>query len=171
MPRGEAVRAFVAPAVIASDGERPWLYGVWRQASFAVKSGYYGGYPGDYLKRIKASFPDRQHVLHVFSGMVDTAMMPGDTLDIRPELAPTYCIECAGTGVRPDHRRLAAAAADEADAETAAVTSGAVTRAGYRSGRSLGSGALRSWDLRRTSSGTRDTAASACRVAGPMVGR
>ena len=81
------------PYLTYVDGERPWLYGVWRQASFAVKSGYYGGYPGDYLKRIKASFPDRQHVLHVFSGMVDTAMMPGDTLDIRPELAPTYCID------------------------------------------------------------------------------
>jgi hypothetical protein len=81
------------PYLTYVEGERPWLYGVWRQASFAVKSGYYGGYPGDYLKRIKALFPDRQHILHVFSGMVDTAMMPGDTLDIRPELAPTYCID------------------------------------------------------------------------------
>jgi hypothetical protein len=81
------------PYLTYVDGERPWLYGVWRQGSFAVKSGYYGGYPGDYLKRIKVLFPDRRRILHVFAGKVDTAIMPGDTLDIRPELAATFCTD------------------------------------------------------------------------------
>ena len=65
----------------------------WRQAKLRREVWLLWWVPGDYLKRIKALFPDRQHILHVFSGMVDTAMMPGDTLDIRPELAPTYCID------------------------------------------------------------------------------
>ena len=39
---------------------------------------------------MKALFPDKTHVLHLFSGMVDTAELPGDTLDIRPEMKPTY---------------------------------------------------------------------------------
>lgn len=56
-----------------------------------MRSGYYGGYPGDYLKRIRALFPDARRVLHVFSGMVDLTIMPGDTLDLRPELKPTFC--------------------------------------------------------------------------------
>ncbi|HME21388.1 MAG TPA: hypothetical protein VKI44_08570 [Acetobacteraceae bacterium] len=82
-----------------TDGLRPWLYGVWLQNDYAVRSGYYGGYPGDYLKRIAALFPDKRRVLHVFSGMVDTSILPGDTLDVRAELKPTYCVNaetCAG---------------------------------------------------------------------------
>lgn len=58
--------------------------------SYRVRSGLYGGYPDGYLKRIKALFPDKQRVLHLFSGKVDQAITPGDTVDINPELHPTY---------------------------------------------------------------------------------
>lgn len=50
----------------------------------------YGGYPAGYLKRINALFYEKKHVLHIFSGQVDLAAMPGDTVDINPDFAPTY---------------------------------------------------------------------------------
>ena len=56
--------------------------------NYVVKSGYYGGYPNGYMRRIKALFPDRKSTLHLFSGMVNE----GDTVDIRADLNPTYCI-------------------------------------------------------------------------------
>lgn len=51
---------------------------------------YYGGYPAGYLRRIRALFPDKRRVLHLFSGEVDVATMPGDTVDINPALNPTF---------------------------------------------------------------------------------
>lgn len=57
---------------------------------YRVKSGYYGGYPATYLRRIKAMFPDKKRVLHLFSGKVDLAALPGDTVDINNDLSPTY---------------------------------------------------------------------------------
>jgi hypothetical protein len=67
------------------------VYGVWKMGNrWSSKAGYYGGYPGDYLKRIRALFPDKERVLHLFSGKVDLSIMPGDTVDIRPELNPTF---------------------------------------------------------------------------------
>jgi hypothetical protein len=50
---------------------------------YRVKSTYYGGYPATYLKRIKALFPDKRRVLHLFSGKVDIDTFPGDTVDIK----------------------------------------------------------------------------------------
>ena len=67
------------------------VFGMWRMGNdYRVKSGYYGGYPASYLKRVKALFPDKKHVLHLFSGKVDTVAMPGHTVDLRPDLNPTY---------------------------------------------------------------------------------
>ncbi len=63
-----------------------WIMG----ANYKVKSTYYGGYPAGYLKRIKALFPDRKKVLHLFSGKVDLDVFPGDTVDITADLNPTY---------------------------------------------------------------------------------
>jgi hypothetical protein len=60
--------------------------------SYEKKTDYYGGFQGNFLKRIAALFPDRQRVLHLFAGRVDLTRFPGDTLDIRPELEPTYCV-------------------------------------------------------------------------------
>ena len=71
--------------------EDGWAYGMWFLGnSWAVKSGYYGGYPQGYQKRLRALFPDKQQILHLFSGMVDVEQFPGDTLDIRPEMKPTF---------------------------------------------------------------------------------
>ena len=73
---------------VAADGR---LIGMWIMGNnYRVKSSYYGGYPHGYLKRIKSLFPDKRSVLHLFSGMVDTDTMPGDTVDMLPELNPTY---------------------------------------------------------------------------------
>ena len=38
---------------------------------YRVKTGYYGRYPPGYLRRIRALFPDKRNVLHLFSGKVD----------------------------------------------------------------------------------------------------
>ncbi len=72
----------------AEDGR---VVGVWIMGNnYRVKSTYYGGYPAGYLKRIKALFPDKKRILHIFSGKVDVASLPGDTVDINPDLKPTY---------------------------------------------------------------------------------
>jgi len=71
---------------IAEDGR---VVGTWIMGnSYKVTSGYHGGYPAGYLKRVKALFPDRRQVLHLFSGRVDTAIMPGTTVDNDPALLP-----------------------------------------------------------------------------------
>ena len=73
---------------VGGDGR---LLGIWIMGNnYHVKSGYYGGYPAGYLKRIKALFPDKQNVLHLFSGKVDQSAMPGDTVDLDPAVEPTY---------------------------------------------------------------------------------
>ena len=58
--------------------------------NYQVKSSFYGGYPAGYLKRIKALFPDKKRILHIFSGKVDLKELPGDTVDINSELSPTF---------------------------------------------------------------------------------
>ncbi|HVC60858.1 MAG TPA: hypothetical protein VND19_10920 [Acetobacteraceae bacterium] len=73
---------------ISEDGR---IVGTWIMGNdYRVKSEYYGGYPAGYLRRIKALFPDKRRVLHLFSGKVDLAALPGDTVDINPELNPTF---------------------------------------------------------------------------------
>lgn len=67
------------------------VVGTWIMGnSYKVRSGYYGGYPDTYLKRIKSMFTDKRRVLHLFAGKVDLAALPGDTVDINPDLSPTY---------------------------------------------------------------------------------
>lgn len=73
---------------IAGDGR---VVGTWIMGqSYKVSSGFYGGYPASYLRRVKALFPEKKNVLHLFSGMVDQTAFPGDTVDINPDLHPTY---------------------------------------------------------------------------------
>jgi hypothetical protein len=75
------------------DHENGWTYGTWFMGnSYEKKTSYYGAFQGNFLKRIAALFPDRRKVLHLFSGKVDLTAFPGDTLDIRPELEPSYCV-------------------------------------------------------------------------------
>jgi len=72
----------------AEDGR---VVGTWIMGNdYRVKTGYYGGYPAGYLRRIRSLFPDKTHILHLFSGRVDLAVLPGDTVDINPQLKPTY---------------------------------------------------------------------------------
>lgn len=73
---------------ISEDGR---IVGTWIMGqNYTVKSSYYGGFPHGYLRRVKALFPDKVNVLHLFSGRVDKSVMPGATVDINPELAPDY---------------------------------------------------------------------------------
>ena len=73
---------------VAEDGR---VVGTWIMGNdYRVRSNYYGGYPAGYLRRVRALFPDKRHVLHLFSGKVDLAAFPGDTVDMNPALAPTY---------------------------------------------------------------------------------
>ncbi len=73
---------------IGDDGR---LCGVWVMGNnYTVKSTYYGGYPHGYLSRIRALFPEKWRVLHLFSGQVDQSILPGDTVDLNPENAPTF---------------------------------------------------------------------------------
>jgi hypothetical protein len=73
---------------IAEDGR---VVGTWIMGNdYRVKSAYYGGYPAGYLRRIRALFPEKRRVLHLFSGKVDLNTLPGDTVDIKPELKPTF---------------------------------------------------------------------------------
>jgi hypothetical protein len=73
---------------IAADGR---LVGTWILGNdYRVKSEFYGGYPATYLARVRSMFRDKQRVLHLFSGKVDTTLYPGDTVDVHPDLNPTY---------------------------------------------------------------------------------
>lgn len=72
-------------------GEDGRVVGTWIMGNdYRVQSGYYGGYPAGYLKRIASLFPDRGAVLHLFSGAVDLKTMPGVTVDINPDTKPDY---------------------------------------------------------------------------------
>ena len=73
---------------VSEDGR---MVGTWIMGNdYRVRSAYYGGYPAGYLRRVRALFPDKARVLHLFSGRVDLAALPGDTVDINPDLAPTF---------------------------------------------------------------------------------
>jgi hypothetical protein len=82
------VTKFPKSLFVSEDGR---AVGIWIMGNdYRVKSGYYGGYPAGYLRRIAALFPDKKNVLHVFSGKVDTSAMPGDTVDCNPAMKPTW---------------------------------------------------------------------------------
>jgi len=76
-------------SLFIGDDER--ICGTWIMGNnYKVKSGYYGGYPCGYLKRIKALFPEKKSILHLFSGKVDTDILDGKTVDINEEHQPDY---------------------------------------------------------------------------------
>lgn len=84
----DRVTGFPHSLFVAGDGR---VVGTWIMGNdYRVKSAYYGGYPAGYLRRVAALFPDRKRVLHVFSGKVDVSAMPGDTVDLNPDLQPTW---------------------------------------------------------------------------------
>ena len=78
-------------ALFVASGDKPCVVGTWVMGNdYRVKSGLYGGYPATYLRRVRALFPDKTRTLHLFSGKVDLAAFPGDTVDINADLSPTY---------------------------------------------------------------------------------
>jgi len=82
------VTGFPESLFIGGDGR---IVGTWIMGNdYRVKSEYFGGYPAGYLRRVKSLFPDKKRVLHLFSGRVDKSVIPGDTVDVNPELAPDY---------------------------------------------------------------------------------
>lgn len=82
------VTGFPESLFIAGDGR---CVGMWIMGNnYQVKSEYYGGYPAGYLRRVKALFPDKERVLHLFSGKVDTLTMPGHTVDSNPNMTPDF---------------------------------------------------------------------------------
>jgi hypothetical protein len=82
----EKVTGFPQGLFLGGDGR---VAGIWIMGNnYRVKSQFYGGYPAGYLKRVKALFPDKQSVLHLFSGKVDTEAFPGVTVDINPDHGP-----------------------------------------------------------------------------------
>src|SRR5690348_17164870 len=84
---------------VSGDGR---IVGTWIMGNdYRVKSAYYGGYPAGYLRRIKALFPEKRRVLHLFSGKVDVSALPGDTVDINPDLAPTFVDDAQTLGRVP----------------------------------------------------------------------
>ena len=83
-----AATRFPRSLFVSEDGR---LVGTWIMGNdYRVRSGYYGGYPAGYLRRVRALFPEKRRVLHLFSGRVDLAALPGDTVDVNPALMPTY---------------------------------------------------------------------------------
>lgn len=84
----ENVTGYPRSLFVGGDGR---VVGTWIMGqNYTVKSQYYGGYPAGYLKRVKSLFPDKTKTLHLFSGRVDTALFPGDTVDLNPDTQPTY---------------------------------------------------------------------------------
>jgi hypothetical protein len=83
-----AATGFPRSLFVAEDGR---VVGTWIMGNdYRVKTGYYGGYPAGYLRRIRSLFPDKRRALHLFSGKVDLDALPGDTVDINPFLQPTF---------------------------------------------------------------------------------
>jgi len=83
-----AQTGFPKSIFISEDGR---IVGTWIMGNaYGVKSGYYGGYPHGYLRRVKALFPEKKKCLHVFSGCVDQSAWPGDTVDLNKNMEPTF---------------------------------------------------------------------------------
>ena len=61
--------------------DKDWLMGVWVLGNMYKRAnGYYGAFPGNFLKRTLALFPDRTQTLHLFSGTLPA--QPGEvTID------------------------------------------------------------------------------------------
>lgn len=82
------VTGFPESLFIAGDGR---CVGIWIMGNdYRVRSEYYGGYPAGYLHRIRALFPDKRNVLHLFSGRVDRSIIPGATVDVNRSLHPDF---------------------------------------------------------------------------------
>jgi len=68
------------------------LYGFWRLGQHYKKKhkNFYGAYPGNLLERIRVLFPDRQKVLHLFSGTLSPELN-SIRFDVSDEFKPDIC--------------------------------------------------------------------------------
>ena len=57
--------------------------------NYAKANDYYGGYQGNYLKRIAALFPDKKSIAHLYAGQADVTELPGQKYDINPQSTDT----------------------------------------------------------------------------------
>jgi hypothetical protein len=57
--------------------------------NYAKANDYYGGYQGNYLKRIAALFPDKKSIAHLYAGQADIKDLPGQKYDINPQSSDT----------------------------------------------------------------------------------
>jgi len=57
--------------------------------NYAKANDYYGGYQGNYLERIKALFPDKTNIAHLYAGQADISVLPGTKYDINPQSIDT----------------------------------------------------------------------------------
>lgn len=65
--------------------------GYWLTGNDYRGNGYYGGYPPNYLTRMKLLFPEANRVLHLFSGMTKIGNWPKEhRLDSNPECTPDF---------------------------------------------------------------------------------
>jgi hypothetical protein len=65
------------------------VYGVWLIGNLYKRANtYHGSYPHGFLDRIYALFPNREKVLHLFSGTIKDGKK-SITVDLNPELKPT----------------------------------------------------------------------------------
>ncbi|MGH2638403.1 MAG: class I SAM-dependent methyltransferase [Rhabdochlamydiaceae bacterium] len=76
--------------------DKGWIYGVWYCGTSFKKATYYGQYPPNFLKKVKALFPDKKDVLHVCSGTVKEDI----TIDLKRELSPTICTDAQNLPLR-----------------------------------------------------------------------
>jgi hypothetical protein len=69
---------------LTAHGE--WVTGSWDIGNNYKGSGYYGAYPGNYLKRLMSMFPDARDIAHLFAG----SLPPGPYLriDVKPPTEP-----------------------------------------------------------------------------------
>lgn len=83
-----AVRGIWSPLIKHGD----IITGYWMPGNnYQKDNDYYGGYPRDYLERIRALFPHAINVLHIFSGMVKLGRWPQETrIDINESLPAEY---------------------------------------------------------------------------------
>lgn len=64
------------------------IFGVWIMGNdYRSRTGYYGSYPPNYLKRVMSMFPDCTKILHLFSGSLSNGVV-GIRFDINEEVEP-----------------------------------------------------------------------------------
>jgi hypothetical protein len=88
--RAELYNSAMSPGSRAAplQATERWLYGVWMMGNdYSNEGDYYGSYPSNYLERVLALFPDKERLLHLFSGDLGAGVR-GDRLDINPDTDP-----------------------------------------------------------------------------------